>query len=133
MITTKNMLRFHGRIICFVFITLILLACKKEAGPGGKNTIAGKVSYKNGVTGNNDAAPMATVSIAYGTDQSSSSVNQTIVARGDGTYSFEGLRKGKYFVKAGFTDEHGFTYSTSGYGIVFENKKKTLELNIILE
>ena len=53
-------------IICVLMLAVFFSACKKEAGPGGKNTISGTVVYKNGVTGSNDAAAMATVRIAYG-------------------------------------------------------------------
>jgi hypothetical protein len=120
-------------IAFYLFIALIFSGCKKEAGLGGKNMISGTVFFKNGNTGNNDPAPTATVGITYGGMESSSSFDQTIVAGSDGAYRFEGLRKGEYFIKAGYTDEHGFHYTTPGYGIVFENKKKSLEHNIVLE
>ncbi len=115
------------------FILAFISACKKEAGPGGKNTISGSVVYKNGVTGNNDPAPMATVHIAYGTNETTSTFDQTILADANGKFSFEGLQKGNYFIKASYTDPHGFAYATAGHGIIFKNKKKNLEVNIILE
>ena len=89
--------------------------------------------FKNGATGNNDAAPMATISVAYGTDESTTTFNQTILTDASGKYSIEGLNKGKYFIKAGYTDVHGFSYSTPGHGITITNKKAKLELNIVLE
>lgn len=120
-------------IICVLMVALFLNACKKEAGPGGKNTISGTVLYKNGVTGNNDAAAMATVRIAYGTSEATESFNQTILTDSDGKFKIEGLNKGKYFIKASYSDGNGFAYSNPGYGITIENKKKTIEVSITLE
>lgn len=124
-----------SRTIFFACVMWLVIAgaCKKQAGPGGKNTISGSVVFKNGVTGNNDAAPMATISIAYGTDEPTTTFNQTILAGDDGKYSFDGLKKGKYFVKASYTDEHGFNYSDAGHGIYFLNNKKNLTVDITLE
>ena len=123
--------------IIIAFCSLILFAfigCKKkEAGPGGKNSINGTVTFKNGANGNNDAASMAWVSIAYGTNEATSSFDQTILANIDGSFKIEGLQKGSYFIKAGYTDGNGFTYNNAGVGVTFENKKKNLEVNIILE
>lgn len=112
---------------------LLFGACKKEAGPGGKNTIKGTVQFKNGVSGNNDAAPRAEISIAYGSNSSTSSFDQTILADSDGTYKFEALRKGDYFIKATFTDEYGFKYSNAGSIVNFNHRKKEAEVNMVLE
>lgn len=120
-------------VISFLALVVAMSFCKKEAGPGGKNNISGNVVYKNGDTGNNTAAPMAKIYIAYGTDQGTSTFGQTILADNNGNYIIEGLNKGKYFIKAEYTDAHGFNYRTQGYGVIFENKKKNLEVNIVLE
>ncbi len=120
--------------LCFLVLFAFLGGCKKNtAGPGGKNTINGTIRFKNGASGNNDAAPMAWVSIAYGTNEATSSFDQTIITDASGNYKIEGLNKGKYFIKAGYTDTNGFSYSNSGVGVVFENKKKSLEVSITLE
>ncbi|MBK6522009.1 MAG: carboxypeptidase regulatory-like domain-containing protein [Sphingobacteriaceae bacterium] len=120
--------------LCFLLLFAFIVSCKKKvAGPGGKNTVSGTIRFKNGVSGNNDAAPMAWVSIAYGTNEATSSFDQTIVTDASGNYKIEGLNKGKYFIKAGYTDTNGFNYSNSGVGVIFENKKKTLDVSIILE
>ncbi len=124
--------------ILIAFSLLILFAfigsCKKkEAGPGGKNTISGTIRFKNGLSGSNDAAPMAWVSIAYGTNEATSTVDQTILTDASGNYKIEGLNKGNYFIKAGYTDANGFSYTNSGVGVRFENKKKTLDVSITLE
>lgn len=120
-------------IICVLVLVLFFVGCKKEAGPGGKNTISGTVVFKNGVSGTNDAAGMATVRIAYGTNEATESFNQTILTDAAGKFKIEGLNKGKYFIKASYQDGNGFNYSNPGYGITIENKKKTIEVNIILE
>lgn len=120
-------------IICFFISFVCVYSCKKKAGTGGKNSISGTVLYKNGVTGSDAAAASAKVSIAYGTSESTQSFNQTILTGNDGSYCIEGLNKGKYFITAEFTDKNGFVYSTHGYGIQLENKKKNLEVNIVLE
>lgn len=120
-------------IICVLMLALCFVGCKKEAGPGGKNTISGTVVYKNGVSGTNDAAGMATVRIAYGTNEATESFNQTILTDEAGKFKIEGLNKGKYFIKASYQDGNGFNYSNPGYGITIENKKKNIEVNITLE
>ena len=120
-------------LFCFLSALFILGACKKAAGPGGKNTIKGIVQFKNGVSGTNDAASTARISIAYGSNSSTDSFDQTILANSDGTYKFEALRKGDYFIKATFTDEHGFVYTTPGSIITFNHRKKEAEVNLILE
>lgn len=119
--------------LCFLITLFLFGACKKEAGLGGKNTIKGTVQFKNGASGNNDAAPRAEISIAYGSNGSTSSFDQTILANNDGTYEFETLRKGDYFIKATFTDEHGFKYTNAGSVVTFTHRKKEAEVNMILE
>jgi len=121
--------------ICLAFLLLLVLAgaCKKTAGPGGKNSIGGAVYYKTPTSSNDEPAPMATVSIAYGTDQPTTSFDQTILANSDGTYKFEGLQKGKYYIEAKYTDSHGFNYSAGGGAVEFHHKKKHAEITFVLE
>lgn len=121
------------KILLSSLLVIVLFSCKKEAGPGGKNTISGTVKFTNGVSGTEDPAPMAKIFIAYGTDQSTSAFDQTILANSDGTYKIEGLRKGKYFIKAEYTDQHGFHYTGAGYGIEFNKRKSTASLDLVLE
>ena len=119
--------------IAFLFLVLLFPACKKEAGIGGKKTIYGTVTYKNGATGVFEIANAATVHIAYGTTTYNSAYDQTVVVDVDGTYHFDGLRKGDYFISAEFSDEHGFKYVTSGYSVTVNNKKEKLILDIKLQ
>ena len=119
--------------LSFLLTCAFIIACKKDAGPGGKNSIKGIVYFKNGVTGNNDPAALSTVYISYGTSETTSSFNQTILTDNDGNYTFAGLNKGSYFIKAGYTDANGFKYVTQGFGILIKNKKDEIQLNIVLE
>ncbi len=119
--------------IAFLFLMLLFPACKKEAGLGGKKTITGTVTYKNGVTGVFEIANAATVHIVYGTTTHNSDYDQSIVANVDGTYHFDGLRKGDYFISAEFTDEHGLKYVTEGYSVNIKNKKEKLKMDIKLQ
>lgn len=116
----------------FIFLVVIASACKKEAGIGGKKTIAGTVYYLNGATNAMEIAANAKVMIAYGTSSASSNYDQTLLTGADGKYHMDGLKRGDYFITAEFTDVHGFTYTTAGYGVTVENKKDELELDIEL-
>jgi hypothetical protein len=125
-----------NNFVKIVFCTLILISfasCKKEAGPGGKNVINGTVHFRNGVSGNEDPAPMAKIFIAYGTDQVTTNFDQTILSNADGSFNIEGLRKGKYFIRSEYTDAHGFVYSAPGYGIEFSQRKRGVDINMVLE
>jgi hypothetical protein len=121
------------KIVVGLSVFLLFFSCKKEAGPGGKNTISGTVRFVNGVSGGSDIAPEAKIFIAYGTDQSTGAFDQTVLAKSDGTFKIEGLKKGKYFIKAEYTDEHGFRYTAPGYGIEFNHRKKTANADLLLE
>lgn len=117
-----------------LLLVFLLGACeKKSAGPGGHNSVSGGITFKNGVSGNQDGAPYAKVSISYGTDQPTSSFDQTVLADATGRYSIGGLMPGHYFVKAEFSDAHGFKYTCTGTGITFENKDRNIEVNFVLE
>jgi hypothetical protein len=121
------------KIILGILMIAVFLSCKKEAGPGGKNAINGTVHFMNGVSGTEDPAPMAKLFIAYGTDQVTTNFDQTILANSDGTFNIEGLKKGKYFIRAEYTDTHGFVYSAPGYGIEFTHRKRGVDINMVLE
>ena len=119
--------------VVFVFLVLLFPACKKEAGIGGKKTITGTVTYKNGATAVFEIANAATVHIAYGTTTFSSAYDQSVVAGVDGTYHFDGLKKGDYFISGEFTDVHGFKYVTGGYSVTVKDEKEKLIVDIKLQ
>lgn len=120
-------------IIAFFLLVLVVPSCKKKAGIGGKKTIDGTVTYKNGVSSAFEKASTAIVHIAYGTKSATASFDQSVVVDAAGTYHFDGLRKGDYFISAEFTDEHGFKYTTAGYGVTVNNKKEKLTVDIKLQ
>jgi hypothetical protein len=120
--------------ITFLFLFAFVCACKKKvAGVGGKNSITGTVLFKNGTSGIQDPAVAAKVSIAYGTNEITTAFDQTVLTDVSGAFKFESLNKGDYFIKAEYLDGNGFSYNNKGVGITFENKKKNLEVNIVLE
>lgn len=128
------MMRINKQIFYLLFCLFVFCySCKKDAGPGGKNSISGVIQFKNGASGNNDPASMAVVSIAYGTKEATTSFNQTIIANSDGSFKIEGLAKGDYFITAKYSDEHGFDYSTQGAAISIKSKKSNSEINLLLE
>lgn len=120
-------------IIIFILLVLVFAGCKKKAGIGGKKTIYGTVTYKNGVTAAFENANTAIVHIAYGTKNATSSFDQSVAVDEAGSYHFDGLQKGDYFITAEFTDEHGFKYITAGYGITINYKKDKLAVDIELQ
>ena len=119
-----------GLFFCIVFFTF---GCKKEEGIAGKKVVEGIVYYKNGATGAEEPASSAVVFITYGATDASAPYDQTTVANSAGKYIVKGLTKGDYFITAEFTDSHGFKYSTPGYVVAVNNKKKELNIDIHLE
>ncbi len=117
----------------FMLLVFLFSACKKKSGIGGKKTIYGTVTYKNGVTSTFEKANTAMVHIAYGTKTFTSAYDQTVVVDEAGTYHFDGLRKGDYFITAEFTDEYGFKYISGGYGVTVNNKKDKLAVDVELQ
>ena len=112
---------------------LLISSCKKDAGEIGKKELWGNVTYKNGGTGTETAAPNAIVHIAYGTTSATTEYNQTVLADSDGKYSIKGLQKGDYYITGEFIDEHGFKYTSGGYGVTIKNKKEALQVDIQLQ
>lgn len=116
----------------FVFLTLFVSSCTKEAGIGGKKTITGTVRYYNAAASSWDIAGGATVMICYGTTSQCTSYDQMIVTDANGVYHFDGLNTGEYFIAGEYFDANGFRYTTAGYAIKAEKKKETLTVDIEL-
>ena len=91
--------------LAFAVMPLLIFACKKEAGIGGKSTITGKVfviEYSNNTgqaNGNEYYAPDEKVYIRYGDNNFH---DDDVDTGPDGLYKFDWLRKGNYTI---------FTYS----------------------
>jgi hypothetical protein len=94
-----NVNQRFGKLVLLICSIVLITACKKPAGPGGKASIKGKVYVKDF----NTAAygpPIAeyygageTVYICYG---NSTAVANTVHTSTDGSYEFLYLRKGHY-------------------------------------
>jgi len=122
-----------SKLVIFVASILIFAGCKKEEGPGGKNSIGGHVYFKNGVTGKEEPAPNAVLYLDYGNNGNKESFDQKIISNSDGTYKFSNLRKGDYFLKASYIDEHGFEYTGIAYELSLKHRKKHTEIAFVLE
>ena len=90
-------------LVAFAVIPLLLFACSKEPGVGGKSTLSGKVyviEYSNNTgqpTGDEYYSPEHRVYIRYGGNP----FHDDDVRTGpDGLYKFDWLRKGSYTVFA---------------------------------
>ena len=98
------MKKFHFFALLFISI-LLLTACKKYEGQGGRSKITGKITvneklYINGIFSNTVSYPGATedVYIVYGTQDSI--FDDKIECNYDGTFSFNNLFPGTYTVFA---------------------------------
>jgi len=71
----------------------VLLACKQEAGTGGKARIRGQVQHHEA------AIPFASVYIHYGSnDIPTAGYQDSTRADAQGNYTFQNLQKGKYYI-----------------------------------
>lgn len=121
------------RCFSIIVLSLILLAaCKKEEGLGGKKEIGGTVLYRD-LNGNEMPAPSAWVKIYFGSSVASGDADLTISCDASGMFNIKGFSKGEYFFDAGFTDSNGFEYNTAGIAVEINNMKNSIDLNFLLE
>ena len=90
------------KIVIIVFIACFFTFCKKEAGPGGKVNIRGKVYVKNydpsfGILLSEYYVSGENVFITYGDE---TTVGDNVKTSYDGSYVFPFMRKGKYKIWA---------------------------------
>jgi hypothetical protein len=117
-------------IYTFVMAIAMMFAatsCTEDEGFEGKASISGKVTYANG------AAVGAVVTIKFGTTVATDAFDYTTVADGSGSYSFQGLQKGEYFVDADLVDVNGHAFTTSGYAIEIGAPKSEVTVDISLK
>lgn len=111
-------------IVAILSIAMFISSCTKEEGFGGKAIISGKVTYSQG------AAEGAIISIAYGTLEATETFNTNTTAAADGSYKFEGLTPGDYYIHAKYVDSFGNTFHSTGYAITVGGKKSDIALDI---
>ena len=91
-ISYKSLLFF-----CIVVILTFIFSCKKQAGPGGKSSVTGRIWIKDFPTMVEYAGYDEYVYIIYGDDIS---YGDRIRSTYDGRFEFKYLRKGKYKIYA---------------------------------
>lgn len=109
------------------FIILGFGACKKDEGPGGKKEIKGVV------TRDGAALAGATVSIAYGAKEATTTFNTSTLTDASGNYTFGGLYKGDYFVDAEYTDAMGIKFESGGAHVKIEKKKGDVQADLTIQ
>jgi hypothetical protein len=116
-------------ISIFFALTVMIFSssCTSDEGFVEKSKITGKVTYTNG------NAAGAIVGISFGATEATDAVDYSTVTGSDGSYSFEGLVKGNYFVNAVFTDANGFEYKSGGVAVEIGSNKSEVTADISLK
>jgi hypothetical protein len=117
-------------------IILVVTACKKEPGEGGRATIKGKlivVDYDDTFTIKKDTFPAQgeNIYIIYGDDNT---IGDDVKTSYDGTFQFEYLRTGKYRIFAVSKDTAAKTSNKTievMQTIEIKDKKEIVTLNDI--
>ncbi|RYZ55892.1 MAG: hypothetical protein EOP49_01855 [Sphingobacteriales bacterium] len=93
------MKNYPGLLIAVLFSTVLFIACKKEAGPGGLASIKGKV-FATDVTASGTERDSNYIGDhrVYISVSGNSSHFDDVRTSYDGTYKFSSLRKGSYDV-----------------------------------
>jgi hypothetical protein len=113
----------------FLFSTLFLVSCKKEAGEGGTSSITGRIMERN--YAGSFPAPFYTeygaqaedVYIIYGTNDTI--VGDRVKTSYNGEYEFKYLQKGSYTIFVYSDDTNFVAPSPSGKVVV----KQVVEIN----
>lgn len=115
-------------VVIAVLITgIVFTSCTKDPGVSGKASVKGVVSNLDGnVNG-------ALVYITYGATEKTDEYDNTTVTLEDGSYSFEGLTKGDYYIEASFLSDQGYKFISTGYMITIGSKKSEVIVDIELE
>ena len=117
----------------FIFLSIFLFSCEKEAGDGGNSTIYGKIiahNYNAEFTNLKGIYPAydEDVFIIYGDDRSFSDKVQTNY---DGVYEFRYLRPGDYTIYA-YSKDSTLTMPAEMYPVIVKvsisKKKETVEV-----
>ncbi|NQV53367.1 MAG: carboxypeptidase regulatory-like domain-containing protein [Flavobacteriales bacterium] len=103
-----------------IVATVAFVSCTKDPGFGGKKAIIGTVTL-DGV-----AVEGADVNIAFDVTEATDVYNYTTVSDESGSYSFEAINPGSYYINATYMDDFGLEYSSPGVVVTVENKKDDL-------
>lgn len=120
---TKNILILVAAILVIAFTT----SCTKDPGAGGSASISGIIKNTDGEIAG------AQVYITYDSAEKTDSYDNTTLTMADGSYSFEGLTKGDYYVEASYINDQGFSFVSTGYSVTIGSKKSELVIDIDLE
>lgn len=118
------------KLLLLLSVALITVsACKKEAGPDGNATITGHVKHHE------DAIPNATVYIKYGATELPGTDpmdydDEATASASDAHYSFNGLKRGDYYLFAIGFDSACVCEVIGGVSISIEEKDETVETNV---
>lgn len=115
-------------VITAAAFLILLPACKKEPGPGGKAHIHGHVHYE----ANDETIPNATVSIWYGETSANGNVDDNTTTDAAGKFEFENLQKGNYYLLATGTDSSG-TVKGGGLAVTINKKSEEVDADIDVE
>lgn len=113
-------------IVAILSVAIFFTSCKKDPGMGGKAIISGVVSNSQGTVEG------AVVSIAFGTTEATDTMSTSTTTAADGSYKFEGLTKGEYFIKSTYVDDAGISFESTGYAVTIGGKKSEVSLDIEL-
>ena len=120
-------LRLTSVITAAAFL-ILLPACKKEPGLGGKAHIHGHVHYE----ANDETIPKATVSIWYGETTANGDVDDNTTTDAAGKFEFENLQKGNYYLLAIGSDSSG-TVRGGGLAVTINKKSEEVDADIDVE
>ena len=110
-----------------IAMMFVVTSCTEDEGFEGKASINGKVTYTNGT------AAGAIVTVAFGATEVTNSVDYSTAAGADGSFSFNSLQKGNYYVDAVYTDANGHVFNTGGTVVEIGGAKNEVEVNLALK
>ena len=114
-----------------------LQACVEDPGPNGEAHIHGTVVEHSDDPGADDHGGLvgATVSIWYGQTTEDGDPDDMTTTNASGTFDFENMSKGDYFLRAEYVDDHdGVEVHLEGHATVtIEKKSQEVEVEIEVE
>jgi len=116
--------------LAFISLLILLNACKPAEGTGGKARIKGVVMHHE------DIIPFASVYIHYGSldmpGNTSDRYQDSTKADGNGSFVFQNLYKGKYYLYSTGFDANWSPPSVVFGGIPVQIYQRKEEVNVIL-